>query len=117
MRSLAVTVAFVLCASGSHAQTVANAPSSTTTPDFSGEWVLVTGIADSPLFRDGRIEQNARTLTFRTSSSPGGVYDEPRILFLDGSESFYTHTKRGATRRGCWRHACNVSLPLLKLRQ
>ena len=107
-------------------------------PDFSGEWVLVTGIPDAPLFREGRIEQNAGTLTFRLSNSPGGLLDEPHVLFLDGSESFYTHknvrgdeawllasrvrrvdatieittvtTRAGADRTGSWNSLWTLSL-------
>lgn len=91
MRSLAIALALVLCASWAQAQAVSIARTPAAAPDFTGEWILVSGIADGPLFREGRIEQNDETLTFRVSNTPGGLFDEPRVLFLDGSESFYTH--------------------------
>jgi hypothetical protein len=91
MPRLTIAVAFALCASWAQAQGVSTPPTSAAPPDFSGEWVLVSGIPDGPLFREGRIEQNAKTLTFQVSNTPGGLFDEPRVLFLDGSESFYTH--------------------------
>ena len=91
MRRLAIALALVLCASWAQAQAVSTTPTPATAPDFTGEWVLVSGIPDGPLFREGRIEQNDKTLTFRVSNTPGGLFDEPRVLFLDGSESFYTH--------------------------
>jgi len=58
--------------------------------DFAGQWELLEGIPDSPLFRDGRIEQDAGTITL-TTTTPNPLFREPRVFRFDGTETTYTH--------------------------
>jgi hypothetical protein len=58
--------------------------------NFAGQWELIEGIPDAPLFRDGRIEQSAGTITM-TTAAPNALFKEPRVFRLDGAETIYTH--------------------------
>ena len=59
-------------------------------PSFEGEWALVEGIPDAPLFRDGRIEQDSETISL-TTNTPNSLFKEPRVFRFDGTETIYTH--------------------------
>ena len=65
-------------------------PAAVAQANFSGAWELVEGIPDTPLFREGRIEQSAERLII-APSPPNRLFEEPRVLRLDGAESLYTH--------------------------
>lgn len=63
--------------------------------DFSGDWELVEGGPDSPLFRGAHVDQKGATLTI-APTPPQLLYENPRVFMLDGTETRYTHgTVRG----------------------
>ena len=81
----------VLCLLAAAVLTAAPSPSPAQgRTSFAGQWELIEGIPDAPLFRDGRIEQNAETVTL-TTNTPNSLFKEPRVFRLDGAETIYTH--------------------------